>query len=92
MSDPNPTVCEIVRLERTAQKLIESVPLYQEHTVYFDLCSPRGRKRAWFLDVYLGIVTFDGLDGFVTVADLENNSSIWAENVRVERKATSDAQ
>lgn len=54
----------------------------------FDLCGPKGKKRAEWLDPWMGLFKIEGSDGFVMVSDFAFMSDLWCENLRpVEEKA-----
>lgn len=47
----------------------------------FDLCGPTGRKKAKWLDAYLGLFTVEGGTGFMRASDVELLRDLWCENV-----------
>lgn len=52
--------------------------------VLFDLCGPRGKKPARWIDPYMGAFQIDGDKGFMITRDVEMIPDLWCENVRLE--------
>lgn len=69
----------IHQCEDFAQKLASSGP----GKVFFDLCGPKGKKRAEWLDPWMGLLRLEGDKGFIMVSDLTYASDLWCENVRL---------
>lgn len=46
----------------------------------FDLCGPKGKKPAKWLDAYMGLFQIVGHEGFMMVRDIEF-SNLWCENL-----------
>lgn len=47
----------------------------------FDLCGPKGKLPAKWLDAYMGLFQIDGQEGFVMVRQFEFRDDVWCENL-----------
>ena len=56
----------------------------RENRVCFDLCGPKGKLPAHWLDPYMGLFQIDGEDGFMMTQQVEFAPHLWCENVRTE--------
>jgi hypothetical protein len=48
----------------------------------FDLCGPKGRVKAKWLDAHMGIFQIEGSEGFVMTRQFEFNPDVWCENLQ----------
>jgi hypothetical protein len=53
----------------------------------FDLCGPKGKLKAKWLDAYMGMFQVEGSDGFMMTRQLEFNPDVWCENLQFGRDA-----
>ena len=56
----------------------------------FDLCGPKGKLKAKWLDAYMGIFHIDGQEGFVMTRQFEFNPDVWCENLQFGGDAARD--
>lgn len=47
----------------------------------FDLCGPKGKLKAKWLDAYFGMFQIEGSDGFVMVKQFAFTPDVWCENL-----------
>jgi hypothetical protein len=83
----------IVGLERMninqCQRLAEKIG-FDKAT--FDLCGPKGKLKAKWLDAYMGIFQIAGQEGFVMTRQFEFQPDVWCENLMVEEPSPNAAQ
>ena len=60
------------------QKLAKEVGF---DSTQFDLCGPKGKKKAKWIDAHLGILEIEGVEGAVIVHSLAFVQHLWCENV-----------
>lgn len=75
----------LFELEHRAKAMLREQEIYSDYVVKFDLCGPLGRKPFEFLDVYMGLVREENVDGFIMLSQLVESRLLWAENLRVEK-------
>ena len=49
----------------------------------FDLCGPKGKRKAKWLDAYMGLFQVEGSDGFMMTRQLEFQPDVWCENLQM---------
>lgn len=49
----------------------------------FDLCGPTGRRKAKWLDAYMGLFEIEGINGFLMAKDFSFAPDVWCENFTV---------
>lgn len=47
----------------------------------FDLCGPKGRKKASWRDAYFGFFEIEGVDGCFAASQFQYYPDVWCENV-----------
>ena len=47
----------------------------------FDLCGPKGKLKAKWLDAYMGLFQIEGQEGFVMTRQFEMRPDVWCENL-----------
>lgn len=53
----------------------------------FDLCGPKGRVKAKWLDAYFGFFQIDGSEGFIMASQFQFAPDVWCENLTAAEKA-----
>ena len=48
----------------------------------FDLCGPKGKLKAKWLDAYMGIFQIEGQEGFSMTRQFEFHPDVWCENLQ----------
>lgn len=47
----------------------------------FDLCGPKGRMKAKWLDAYMGMFEIEGQAGFILTRQVQFAENLWCENL-----------
>jgi hypothetical protein len=50
-------------------------------SVTFDLCGPKGKVKAKWLDAYMGMFKIEGQDGFIISQQIQFSPDTWCENL-----------
>jgi len=73
---------QLVGLEKMSIQQCESLAKKFDYDgATFDLCGPKGRIKAKWLDAYMGIFMLEGSDGFNMTNQFEFNPDVWCENL-----------
>jgi len=55
-------------------------------TMEFDLCGPKGKKPAIWIDAYLGLLQIKGNEKMIMTRQLMFVQDLWCENLRLPEK------
>jgi hypothetical protein len=47
----------------------------------FELCGPKGKKKATWLDAHFGLFQIEGSEGFMSVDQVAFAQNLWCENL-----------
>ena len=84
--DLNKGMEQLVGLEKMSIQQCESLAKdvgYDSAT--FDLCGPKGKMKAKWLDAYFGFFQVEGSEGFMTVSQIQYAQDLWCENLQPKR-------
>ena len=71
----------IVGLERMTINQCERLAKDLGTNATFDLCGPKGKIKAKWLDAYMGLFQIEGSEGFVMTRQFEMRPDVWCENL-----------
>jgi hypothetical protein len=78
---------ELVGLEKaTIHQCQELAKKFGYDGTTFDLCGPKGKLKAKWLDAYMGLFEIEGQEGFSMTKQFEFIPDVWCENITPSEK------